>query len=289
MQQKNYWLILKLLILLVPLYSCNGKESITVRTGTFEQFLLYSNEVQDSFYINAYLPKEYSTDKEYKILLILDGDRFRSATLHGNDFFQEQNIIVINPGYTESITSYSGKRTRDYTTTVSTWEGHGDNGHGTGQGASFYRFLKQELKPFLENQLPIDTTEGFGLMGHSFGGLFTTYALLQTTETNNFIDKFIIESPSLWWDGGTIFGEEKNYATKHTGKKIPVKVYMMVGTFESALMNAYTDEMYQHWQNNGYLFEDLNYEVFSGTAHSWGVTPDLEARQLNGLKYIYSL
>lgn len=56
--------------------------------------------------------------------------------------------------------------------------------------------MEEELIPFIELRY---RTHSFRILeGHSFGGLFAVYILMESPTT---FDAFIIEAPALWWNG----------------------------------------------------------------------------------------
>lgn len=64
--------------------------------------------------------------------------------------------------------------------------------------------------------------------GHSFGGLFGLHVLF--TEPSMF-EKYIIGSPSLWFDRRVAFATERSYAKAHND--LPAKVFMAVASYET--------------------------------------------------------
>jgi hypothetical protein len=50
------------------------------------------------------------------------------------------------------------------------------------------------------------------LVGHSFGGLFAVYALLERPDA---FDAYVSISPSLWWNDGALISEAKTFFAKH--------------------------------------------------------------------------
>ncbi|MCC6930533.1 MAG: alpha/beta hydrolase [Gemmatimonadaceae bacterium] len=138
-------------------------------------------------------------------------------------------VIVVGVGYPETdgrgyTPAYAASRTRDYTPSdVKAMPGGGGS-------AAFFSFLEHELVPMLESKYRADTTRR-GLGGHSLGGLFATYALLQHP---GFFTRYWIGSPSLWWDNllpFTWLPTTKQGATQPNGR-----AYVTVGAKESAVM-----------------------------------------------------
>lgn len=132
----------------------------------------------------------------------------------------------------------SSLRNRDLTpTTVQGWDGVQSAllGHShtisSGGADAFLSFLRDELKPVMEQNYPLLPDEST-LSGASLGGLFTAYCLLKET---NLFRRYNIVSPSLWWDGGKIL---KKFSTfdRHN-KYLNTDVYLSVGGMETAVYN----------------------------------------------------
>lgn len=72
-----------------------------------------------------------------------------------------------------------------------------DNGQTYGGGgATFQKFLTEDLRPFLESRYPLDPRKAI-LFGHSFSGLFTANVLASSPDA---FSGYIIGSPSVWAD-----------------------------------------------------------------------------------------
>jgi predicted alpha/beta superfamily hydrolase len=71
--------------------------------------------------------------------------------------------------------------------------------------------------------------EDRAISGFSLGGLFVMYALLQEKPA---FRRYIAGSPSLWWDGGTLFEIEMRRA--EGAKSLPARVFVSAGEEEQA-------------------------------------------------------
>lgn len=83
------------------------------------------------------------------------------------------------------------QRHRDYTPDhgPTTPEGHGG-------AANFYNFLVYELVPYIEANYHTDAVNRT-LIGHSYGGLFTLFALLSEGAEQRHFNAFIASSPTI--------------------------------------------------------------------------------------------
>jgi hypothetical protein len=82
------------------------------------------------------------------------------------------------------------------------------------------------LIPVIEQDFQADPRKRI-LVGHSFGGLFTAFALL---EEPGLFDTYIIGSPSLAYGDKFIFKREELFAKRH--KKLVAKIHLWIGDRE---------------------------------------------------------
>ncbi|QEM06911.1 hypothetical protein DIU31_026645 [Mucilaginibacter rubeus] len=90
-----------------------------------------------------------------------------------------------------------------------------NNGNKTSGGADkFLKFFKEELIPYIDKTYPSDGDNT--LFGHSFGGVFVTYALLNEPQLFN---NYIAGDPSYWWDNGVMLKQVKEKLPSLAGKE----------------------------------------------------------------------
>ncbi|HUP45577.1 MAG TPA: alpha/beta hydrolase-fold protein [Thermoanaerobaculia bacterium] len=189
-----------------------------------------ANGVEYKLYIA--LPNGYheSTPRHYGVLYVLDADYSfaiaRNVVEHLSDRNHLEPLIVVGVAYGGPF-RYRLHRTRDYTPTHTPTGGYGpEMQKHSGGGGKFRSFLVSELVPYIDGTyrtLP----EKRALGGHSYGGLFTTWMML-TTGTSVF-SRYIIVSPSLWYDDRMIF--DLLQKSKPAGR-----VYMAAGDRENPIM-----------------------------------------------------
>ena len=109
-------------------------------------------------------------------------------------------MTVVGVGYPDasSILDTVELRARDLTPTPMTAF------PGSGGGDAFADFLADELRPWLDQVHAAPAAE-VTYFGHSLGGLFGIHVLLTRP---SLFDRYIISSPSLWWDDGRMFATE---------------------------------------------------------------------------------
>lgn len=106
--------------------------------------------------------------------------------------------LIVGLGYPEDKAYPLKARTRDYT-----FFAPGEAFAAGGGAADFYDFLRSKVRPYIEKQYETDPDRQI-LAGHSFGGLFALYVLLNHPAA---FDDYVIGSPSLWWGNGAIVSD----------------------------------------------------------------------------------
>ncbi|HTI59112.1 alpha/beta hydrolase-fold protein [Mucilaginibacter sp.] len=140
-------------------------------------------------FIQVVLPVNYkpgSADK-YDVIYVTDGDDNTKTVADIQQFITREGFMpqVIIVGVLNI------DRNKDLTPTR-------DEGLNTSGGADkFLAFLKDELIPYVNKTYPSDGENI--LFGHSFGGLFVTYALFNEPDT---FKSYIAADPSYWWGKG---------------------------------------------------------------------------------------
>jgi predicted alpha/beta superfamily hydrolase len=112
------------------------------------------------------------------------------------------------------------------------------NEETTGGAEVFIRFMKTVVFDEIESSYNIDK-ETRGILGHSFGGLFGYYCLINH---NEIFKNYILISPSIWWNKSEFLTNEYIKNIKRT-----VNIYVVVGKSESKMLitpiRKMTDEM----------------------------------------------
>ena len=113
------------------------------------------------------------------------------------------------------------------------WQGWSSFGGGTdedaGGGEAFYRFITEELRPRVNVLAPNDASDQ-ALYGHSLGGLFTLYTLLNHPEA---FRSYVISSPSIMVNNGEILRAIPAFEAKITHGGLHPRVMLLVGSKET--------------------------------------------------------
>lgn len=184
---------------------------------------LYSKELGEKRILNIYLPEGYVAggNQKYPVTYLLDGSADEDF-IHVAGLYQYNSFEWINrapKSIVVGIATVDRRRDFTYPTTI---EEDKKKYPTSGQSAKFMAFIEKELLPYIENKYNASTDKT--LMGQSLGGLLATEMLLKKTRLFN---RYIIVSPSLWWDNGSLLNQSSELLSSSYPK--PTSVYIAVG------------------------------------------------------------
>lgn len=106
---------------------------------------------------------------------------------------------------------------------------------GSGQADRFLDGIERDLQPWLAQQLPVHATRQT-LFGHSFGGLFTLYALFTRP---SLFQRHLAASPSIWWGERAILQYRDNFLQRVSSPtEPPHRLRVTAGSLEEGMPNA---------------------------------------------------
>lgn len=216
--------------------------------GLGTQHLLKSEILQEDRPIIISLPLGYNVNEaNYPVLYLLDGLGNIKHEIGTVELLTESGIIP--PMIIVAIESLD--RSRDLTPSNAgkdVYGGTGDAGIPQSGGApKFLHFLEKELIPYIESNF---RTHPFRILeGHSFGGLFSTYTLMNKPEL---FDAIIVQSPALWWNKEEMTKKAKEFFKSNTN--LDKSVYFGIGGGDGWGMRQelirYVDVIKQHTPKN---------------------------------------
>jgi predicted alpha/beta superfamily hydrolase len=236
---------------------------------------LKSSATGRDYDIYVRFPEEYAQDqgKKYPVLYVLDGQwDFKLLDsiyggLHYDRFVPE--MIIIGITYSGEDADYGALRAMDYTTVPDAFI------PGSGDAPRFFAFLKEQLIPFVESNYRADPSHRV-LMGSSFGGIFTLYAMF--TEPTLF-NGYVVGSPAVTYGRRFAFQQEADYAEDH--KDLPVRLFLSVGEIEEL---AYpVKEFMQILGERQYTGLEMETRIIEGERHA-GNKPEAYNR---GLRFVF--
>lgn len=237
---------LSMMLLLMAVSACSERRSHT--HGDSDQdpkpYVLEDTEVREiraralhrDYQLFVSLPRGYAeSTRHYPVLFVTDANyafplirsiarRIRNG---GEDM---EDFILVGLSYAKGETPEYSRR-RDYTPTA-----NGDKEAVSdmlsappvyGEAEGYRQFIADEVFPLVAQHYRADMKRAI-YAGHSYGGLFGLHVLFTTP---SMFEKYIIGSPSLWFDRRVAFATERSYAKAHSD--LPAKVFMAVASYET--------------------------------------------------------
>ncbi|GAB4036657.1 alpha/beta hydrolase [Spirosoma gilvum] len=206
-----------------------GQVSQPERSVTTKPFVLgvtqeiNSTQLAEKRTLNIYLPEGYNPNDtiRYPVIYLLDGSADEDF-IHVVGLVQFNTFSWINripKTIVVGIANTDRRRDFTYPTTI---EKDKQRYKTAGQSAKFIAFLETELQPYINKAYK--TTEVKTIIGQSLGGLLATEILVKKPAL---FTQYIIISPSLWWDNGSLLQQKTDALKAHLSK--PLAVYIGVG------------------------------------------------------------
>lgn len=210
-----------------PAYVLPNTEVRDITSGplgrTYQLFISlppsYEERVTHSF------PVLFVTDASYAFPLVRNiglmvGDRGKGL----------EEFVLVGLSYAKGETGQYSRR-RDYTSTPNSEDTVSDMPDGRpaihGEAEAYRRFIADEVFPLVAESYRVDMNRKI-FAGHSYGGLLGAHMLL--TEPTMF-QRYILSSPSLWFDNKVMLARERAYAAAHTDMR--ADVFLAIGGFET--------------------------------------------------------
>ncbi len=238
MHKTHKTLLLMMSVIVMFQTSLTAKDTLKIKNKhpliIGEVIKFHSSVLNEDRILNIYLPAGYQLEKskKYPVIYLLDGG-IEEDFIHiaGIAQFTSFSWIHLIP---ESIVVGIGNtdRKRDFT-----FETHNKRDAKdfptSGKSLAFITFLRKEAIPFINEKYKVNRRKT--IIGQSLGGLLVTEILFESPET---FDNYIIISPSLWWDDGSLL--KKNTKQLKQNKF----VYIAVGK-EGKIMERTARSLYE--------------------------------------------
>jgi predicted alpha/beta superfamily hydrolase len=189
--------------------------------GVIEE--IQSVELGEKRTLNIYLPEGYKQDDttKYSVIYLLDGSADEDF-IHVVGIVQFNNFEWINrvpKSIVVGIATVDRRRDFTYPTTV---EADKKRFPTTGHSDKFISFIEKELQPYIDKKYKTNSSKT--IIGQSLGGLLATEILFKKP---NLFNKYIIISPSLWWDNASLLNLAPAILEQSFAQKIDI--YIGVG------------------------------------------------------------
>lgn len=164
---------------------------------------LHSVILSETRVLNIYLPEGYQPNDTitYPVVYLLDGGTDEDF-IHVTGLYQFNSFPWINrvkPSIIVGITNSDRIHDMTYPSSdTAARRRYPTSGHSD----KFIHFIEKELQPYIQRRFKTNSEKT--IIGESLGGLLATEILLKKPEL---FTKYIIISPSLWWDNGSLLNE----------------------------------------------------------------------------------
>jgi predicted alpha/beta superfamily hydrolase len=266
----------------------SGQTAICMAGTVIHQFVSKTNSVP--YRISIALPFNYlpSDTTRYPVMYVLDGDPNlpMAALIQRNMSYDHEvpDVIMVGIGYqVDNFLSTRSFRVLDYTPShVAKIDSEMTASHHmkmvTGGAADFLQILEKEIIPYIETNYK--TNKDRSLAGHSLGGLFALYALFHEPAL---FQKYLISSPSLYWNDFEMLGEETEYyGSRH--KILQARIFISAGSLEPDPMTPDIKQLVNLIRQRHYQGLEITEYVFPEETHL-SVIPFSLSR---GMRIIYS-
>ena len=184
---------------------------------------LQSKELGEKRTLNIYLPPGYDAKDtvQYPVIYLLDGSADEDF-IHVVGLVQFYNFEWVNEVPKAIVVGIATiDRRRDFTfqptdtamRSIAPTGGHSDK---------FIAFIEKELQPYMATKYKTNSDKT--LIGQSLGGLLASEVVLRKP---NLFNRYIIVSPSLWWNNGSLLEEQS--AILSADYKQTTEIYIGVG------------------------------------------------------------
>lgn len=176
----------------------------------------------------VYLPPDYFTsDKKYPVLYLHDAQNvFDATTSFSGEWEVDETLNQLSEKGDYGVIAVAiDNGGADRINELTPWP---NPEYGGGQASKYVDFIVHTLKPAIDlNFRTLADRQNTGIMGSSLGGLTSNFAIFAH---QNVFGKAGVFSPSFW------FSENAFSQVEETGKKQPLRIYLMGGQNEGGDM-----------------------------------------------------
>lgn len=235
-----------------------------------------------NYQIKISYPKNYfkNKNKKYPVLYIIDAEtNFGGVSYIVQRLIKDKlipEILVVGIAYNTDYKNFYRLRSRDLTPVKAPNLRMGNNNvDPTGGAPDFSEFIEKELFPFVDKNYRIKK-EDRAIYGHSYGGLFGSYLLLNKP---NLFNRYLLLGPSLWFKDKILVKQASNTKLKLNKN---VEFYMGSGEeefriddFQVEFINFLKEKNIQKLHIKSEVIENETHRTIFGVGFT------------NGLRFIY--
>ncbi len=219
------------LIAVAPLASAAQQDGAAYALANTWVKTLRAKELARDYQVFVSLPAGYSdSGPALPVVFVTDADYAFPLTRAIRARVGTPPFILVGLSYAVGDTPEYSRR-RDYTPTTRSLEGLSSDMPGRpiafGEAEGYRRFLASDVMPYIAAHYRADMAQAT-FVGHSYGGLLGAHILLTAPQM---FSRYVISSPSLWYDDGVMFRRQKNFLASHTD--LNADVFFSVGALEA--------------------------------------------------------
>ena len=233
-------------------------------TGNIKYHTGFTSAFVQTRDIIIYLPPDYDTNptRSYPVLYLHDGQNTmnRATSFLGIEWQADETAqTLIATGQIEPLILVGAYNTSDR---IPEYTPVADASYGGGNADNYGKFLKQELKPFIDSTYRTKPEAQYtGVLGSSLGGLVSMYFGLTLSDT---FTRIGVVSPSVWWANWDIVTRVNNLPAK-----LPLKIWEDIGTAEGTEAVPGARALRDALVSKGWVLDtDLKYLEVSGAQHN---------------------
>ena len=220
--------------------AASATAGVPAQRGGGQAYELLGTEVWDlpdpatgrTYQLFVNLPQSYGQEpqRRYPVLYVTDADYAfpvirqisRRLNVEGPKI---EEFILVGLSYAKGDDGMTSRR-RDYTPTPNgPSNAPAEAKHG--EGAQHQAWLRDQALPFVTGRYRTAPGRNI-LLGHSYGALLATQILFSEPEM---FGRYVLGSPSLWYDKRHMFTVEAAYAAKH--RDLKAKIFLYTGEYEA--------------------------------------------------------
>lgn len=229
----------------------------------------------NTYRIMLWRPDSPAPDEGYPVIYMLDanacfGAMAEAVRMHARGPHRLEAAVVVGIGYDTDQPFDTDRRFYDYTIPAykdelperkiaAPWP-------KSGGAEQFLNFIENEVKPIIEQELPINRRRQT-LFGHSLGGWFALYTMFTHRQSFQF---YAAGSPSIWWKNNYIVPvAERIVRSWKAGEQLGQQVGLLlgVGGLEKPTMVDGAKELYELVSQAGIPDLQVEHYCFAGENH----------------------
>ncbi|MEO6547226.1 MAG: alpha/beta hydrolase-fold protein [Ferruginibacter sp.] len=273
---KSFHLVFMTIVISLSSFAQSSDDTLIPKTMEGVKAMKFTSSVNHHDYvIFVSLPASYndSNKKTYPVMYTLDAQWSFPYALQAQGSLLYDNLvpemIYVGIAFPQN---WFANRNRDFTPTNTDFDS------ASGGAPAFLEMIKKEIIPIIDSTYRTDKKNN-GITGGSSAGLFVLYTLFQQPSPFN---RFMANSPSLWYDNLLMLKIEKEYLAK--SHKLNAKLFLSSGGYEEENDPPVFEDFIAQLQSSHYVGLEMENLVIEKTGH---LTAGFYAI-IRGMQYIYS-